>query len=124
MTIPEFTRLKHDLRNSVNHILGYSQLVQESAMDLGDENTAARAENIEAYGQLIGSQIDELASAAAQAPDAKSIESLRLAFLPLVEQILKAASSGGKSAPAPAYADDLQKICTAANHLVALVITA
>lgn len=121
MTLEDFNKVKHDLRNSVNHILGYSRLIQEDAADFNDDRTAFRAKNIESCGRLLASRIDELPSAEIDVPNPDRMKALRLAFLPLIDQILEAASFGDESCGGCAYADDLQRICKAANQLMALV---
>src|ERR1051326_9245699 len=50
--------LKHELRTPVNHILGYSELLLESAQDAGDETLMTQARGIHSNGRKLVELID------------------------------------------------------------------
>jgi len=64
-----FAKLRHDLRTPVHQILGYSELMQEEAMELGQESFVADLGKIQAAARQMLSVVDQaLSPSAAPAP--------------------------------------------------------
>jgi len=59
MNAEDLRKLKHELRTPVNHILGYSDLLLESADDSEDLVTAGLAKNIHASGQMLAKLLEK-----------------------------------------------------------------
>lgn len=121
MTVERFRKLKHDLRTPVNHILGYSELIQESAADAGDDMVVAQAQNIQTHGRLLACLMEELLLSGSDAMDAGHFDSLRNALGPLIQQILLNAVPDPKTPGISSYANDLQRVRSAAEQLTAFI---
>jgi adenylate cyclase len=122
MSDPSIASLKHRLRTPLNHIIGYSEMLQEEAEDQGEEAFIVNLQQIRAAGQqllaLINDNLDSLSADSGKA----SISRLRHQFRKPLSQIINSterlqrqAESQGQLGPV----HDLQKISTAARNLLA-----
>jgi signal transduction histidine kinase len=108
--------VKHELRTPVNHILGYSELLLESAQDAGDEVLVGQALGIHEDGRKLVDLIDKnLASADQIQPE--HINVIRTSFGAVLDQIVRASTPNSSSQWLGSYAGDLEKICLAARQL-------
>lgn len=123
MTAEDFRKLKHELRTPVNHILGYGELIQETAADAGDETIAALAGRIQRNGLLLARLMEEGLLPEAYNMDEARLGQLRRNLHPVIERILQAAVPDPEPPGIGPYADDLQKVCRAANQLAALLVS-
>jgi signal transduction histidine kinase len=109
--------LKHDLRTPVNHIVGYSELIMEMAMDAGHHDAVRHAGAIRAEGQKAAALIDHHLGRYCGDRPQEQVTALRTALSPVVGRIENLA---GELAPFPQwayYADDADKIRTASSQL-------
>jgi signal transduction histidine kinase len=83
-------QLKHDLRNPVNHILGYSDLLAEETQDLDDEG-ASSLRALHECGEELLREIEQASSLAEDDPE-RAIEHLRCALRPAVCRVLELSS--------------------------------
>jgi signal transduction histidine kinase len=58
LTAEETRTLKHELRTPVNHIIGYSELLLEAALDEGMESIAEQARALQQDGQALARLVD------------------------------------------------------------------
>ncbi|HEY7406538.1 MAG TPA: histidine kinase dimerization/phospho-acceptor domain-containing protein [Candidatus Angelobacter sp.] len=122
MNAEDFRKLKHELRTPVNHILGYSELLLESAADAGDGNIESLAQQIQNNGQNLARVMEKgLIFTGSEAGDEAQLTTLRTSLLPLVQQILAVSAPGPDSPGMVGYADDLKKIHSAADRLISLI---
>ncbi|HET6934246.1 MAG TPA: histidine kinase dimerization/phospho-acceptor domain-containing protein [Candidatus Angelobacter sp.] len=114
----DFRKFKHELRTPVNHILGYSELLQETAEDAGDASTVTLARKIQSSGQTLARLMEKsLASNGSNGDQKLQIGALRTSVLPLAQEILTISASSEQSS----YADDLNRVHSAAERLIALL---
>jgi ATP-binding cassette subfamily B protein len=119
-------RARHDLRTPINGIIGYSELIQEEALDKQQPELAAQMELLRACGKdLLGhvnSLMAETRFAAMPTVDPRAIAvDLRAAMAPGWTKVAADAEQLMREAPADAVAADLQKIKMCAGQLEALV---
>jgi len=108
--------IKHELRTPVNHILGYSELLLESAQDAGDEVLVGQALSIHEDGRKLVDLIDKnLASAYQIQPEHMNV--VRTSFGAVLDQIIQASAPNSSSQWLGSYAGDLEKIRLAARQL-------
>ncbi len=122
MNAEDFRKLKHELRTPVNHILGYSELLMESAADAGDGNIKSLAQQIQNNGQTLARVMEKgLIFTGIEEDDDEQLKALRTSLLPLVQQILAVSVPASDTPGLIVYEDDLKKIHTAADRLIALI---
>jgi len=119
MTAEQTRMLKHELRTPINHIIGYSELLLEAAMDEGEDLITDVARTIQKDGQTLASLVDNhFAAFKGTAPDEVS-ESLRRAVTPVISAILENAE------PRPdveeLWTRDCRRIQAAARKLVLIL---
>jgi signal transduction histidine kinase len=120
MNCDHLRELKHELRTPVNHILGYSELLLETADDFGDNTVAVLARTIRARGQLLARLLEAaLRSQAGEMNDKRS--ELRSSVGPVIQDILAASCSPPEMAGLASYEKDLERIRLAAHKLMTLV---
>jgi adenylate cyclase len=113
--------VRHDLRTSINHVLGYSELLAERA---SDPEIAQDLRQIEAAGkELLGVVTASLDSTTFSA-DYPNLQALGHAFRTPVNAIIGYAElvrEASTEASSPSFAADLDRITAAGAKLVALV---
>lgn len=121
MNAEDLRRLKHELRTPVNHIVGYSDLLLETAGDSGDYITADLARNLHQSGQILAKLLEKsLLSPLGDIDDAQ-MDALRDSIRPMVKHILDILSAHSMLAAVNSEMDDLDRIRRAADQLLALV---
>lgn len=111
--------LKHELRTPINHIIGYSDLLLEAAMDEGEDGITDVAKTLQKDGLELASLVDShLAAFKEFAPDDAS-EVLRRAVSPVISSILENAEPG-PNVEEP-WSRDYRRIQAAARKLVLLL---
>jgi signal transduction histidine kinase len=115
--------LKHELRTPVNHIIGYSELLVETAGDVGDNTIADLAKGIHASGQALSRLLERNLAAAATEMGERQMNTLRSSVRPVIEQILAVLRVNPSLLVADIYSQDLERIRQAANQLMLLVRT-
>jgi len=124
MNAEDLRKLKHELRTPVNHILGYSDLLLETADDCGDATAAGLARNVRASGQMLAKLLEKSLMSPTGEMDEAQMEALRESVRPTVRHILDTLTSHSPSLAAEnSYSDDLDRIRRAANQLLALLGT-
>ena len=63
------SQLRHDFCTPINQILGYSQMLQEDAQELGNKKLTEDLQKIEAAGKRLLEMVDKLVSGARRATD-------------------------------------------------------
>jgi signal transduction histidine kinase len=119
MNAEDLRRLKHELRTPVNHIMGYSDLLFETAGDLGDNATADLAKTIHDSGQKLAKLLEKNLVLPSGDFDATQMDVLRDSIRPMIKHILDTLSS--HSTVANEEMDDLDRIRRAADQLLVLV---
>jgi len=114
-------RLKHELRTPLNHILGYSDLLLETATDSGDAATADVAKDIHATGQQLARLLEKSFTSPSGEMDDSQMDTLRDNIRPVVQQILKNLSSPCPQPKLDSHVADLHRIRRAADQLMILV---
>jgi signal transduction histidine kinase len=112
--------LKHQLRTPINHIIGYSELMIETAGDLGDTKVGEAFRVMQSSGQRLTRQIEQVLPADHAQVTEEDIVRLRASFGPILEQIISVplvTSSSNRSA----YEQDLDRVHTAAESLLCFV---
>jgi signal transduction histidine kinase len=121
MTADKLRNLKHELRTPVNHILGYSSLLLEAADDACDSTLSLLANGICANAQVLVRMMEKnLLSPDGQMGDSQ-MATLRTSVRPVVGQILDALPPKSELNGLDPYAEDLEKIRSAANGLLSLL---
>lgn len=113
-------RLKHDLRNPVNHILGYSDLLAEELQD-PDEATACSIRSMHECGEQLLSHIEQIALPTKDDTAENVVKDLRCALKPVVRRILELSSASATELISGQ--DMIVNIHAAANHLMNFVET-
>jgi signal transduction histidine kinase len=120
MNCDHLRELKHELRTPVNHILGYSELLLETADDFGDNTVAVLARSIRARGQLLARLLEAtLLSQTGEINDKRN--ELRSRVGPVIQDILAVSGSPLEMPSLTSYGQDLERIRLAAYKLMALV---
>src|ERR1051325_11426618 len=88
----ELRRLKHELRTPVNHILGYSSLVSETADDEGDDIAAILARDIHASALILARLLEKSFLSTEEMGDVQ-MEALGNSILPVLKGILDTLAS-------------------------------
>jgi signal transduction histidine kinase len=120
MNYDHFRELKHELRTPVNHILGYSELLLETADDFGDNTVAVLARSIRSRGQLLARLLEATLLSQAGEIDDKRNE-LRSRVGPVIQDILAVSCSPPEMPGLASYEQDLERIRLAAYKLMTLV---
>ena len=114
-------KFKHELRTPVNHILGYSDLLLETAAESGDADTTELARQIRGNGRALAKLLEKNLLTASGEPDHEQIEALRAGVCPIVKHILETLTSRAPGLGPDLYAHDLGRIRRAADQLLTLV---
>jgi len=120
---PENARkLKHELRTPVNHILGYSELLLESADEEGDSATANLARAVHEKGRSLATLLEKnLLSQSGDLGEAQMI-ALRENIRPVIQEILEKVSGDPAASRNGSHAEDFNKIRRAADQLMVLMV--
>jgi len=114
MTAEHLRKIKHELRTPVNHIIGYSELLMETAADAGDHPVVVRARSIHANGHILARLIEKNLSSPPNEISQTEMNLLRSGILPVLDQLLAEPSD---LVLHTVYAEDFAKIHRAANNL-------
>ncbi len=116
--------VRHELRTPINHIIGYSEMLQEEAEDEGGEDFVPGLERIQAAGkqllELVNSSFDPAKFDASEESMGRVRRELRApvdAIIGSAETLQREAQGSGDDHMVP----DLEKICLAARNILAFV---
>ena len=113
--------IRHDLRTPINHIIGYSEMLQEMAEDDGQDKLVPDLQSI----QVCGRQLLELISDTLDSSKAEiSVGKLRHELRTPIDTIIghgELAHEEAEELGQGEYIPDLQKICSAASLLLSFV---
>jgi signal transduction histidine kinase len=118
MTPDEMRRLKHDLLTPVNHIIGFSELMIETAMDRGQSGLADEIQEIRKRGKGLPRLIGEMLSVSQNQTAGDQSDAVRCDLRSVLEQILDFSLSTQNAEESDLYAGDLGKIRQAAKQLL------
>lgn len=121
MNAERLRHLKHDLRTPVNHIIGYSELLAETADDAGDSTVAEIAKRIHANGHVLSRLLERNLAVAADEMDDKYMDTLRSSVRPVIEQTLAVLRSTPVLLVTNIYTQDAERIRQAATQLSLLM---
>ena len=121
MNAEHLRHFKHDLRTPVNHIIGYSELLLETADDVGDNAIADVAKGIHTCGKALSQLLERNLVVAPREMNDRQIDLLRSSARPLIEQILAVLQANAASVAPSAYSSDLERIRLAADQLMILM---
>jgi two-component system, cell cycle response regulator len=113
---PALTRLRHDLRTAVNHILGYGEMLLEEAEVEGPDERIERLREVRAAGLEVLALVDVVLAAGVSSEDA-AIASLRVGLGPLADGLLVTIARLEPVSP-ERDAGDLSRLATAAGQLL------
>jgi K+-sensing histidine kinase KdpD len=116
-------KFKHELRTPVNHILGYSDLLLETAADSGDAETAELAKDIHDNGQVLAKLLEKNLLSASGKLDLDQMEALRAGVRPVIKEILSRLGDRTNGRKDDQHAHDLGRIRRAVDQLLTLVET-
>ena len=121
MNCEHLRNLKHELRTPVNHILGYSELLLETADDFDDQTLAVLAQSIKAHGQLLARLLEQAFLAPADQIGEQQLNGLRSTVGPVIADILSVSCSPPEGSGSASYEKDLERIRLAAHKLMTLI---
>jgi signal transduction histidine kinase len=124
MSPDNFRNLKHELRTPVNHILGYSSLLLEAAHDAGDSAVAGIVHQVSTNAHVLMRMMEKNLVSPTGEMDEAQLDALRANVRPVVAQILEALPAASGAAEMGPYAEDVERIRSAANGLLVLLETA
>ena len=119
-------RMRHDLSTPINHIIGYSEMLQEEAEDKGQSSFIPDLQRIHAAGQQLLALLNEFLFATRMETSKLTISRSRLrhdllsplnAIIGYSEMLQEEAQEQSQECFIP----DLQKMCSAAYELLALM---
>ena len=124
--------MRHELRTPINHIVGYSEMLQEEAEDLGQEGFIPDLQRIHSAGQQLLSLTNEFFALDSLVPSEAngtktgkmSVSRTRHEFRTPLNAIIGYSEMLQEQAEDLGHEDfipDLQKICSAANQLLAVM---
>jgi CheY-like chemotaxis protein len=113
---PALTRLRHDLRTAVNHILGYGEMLLEEAEVVGPDERVVRLRDLRAVGLEVLALVDAALPASVSSEDA-ALASLRAGLEPLADGLLTTIARLERVSP-ERDAGDLSRLATAAGQLL------
>jgi signal transduction histidine kinase len=116
--------LKHELRTPVNHIIGYSALLQESAQDAGDDLFALQVSEIHAIGTELNRVIERNLLFSEHSVQAENVTAIREAVTPLIRKIIQKLPSSSSVLADDSYMADIRRIQSALERLQSLLETA
>jgi signal transduction histidine kinase len=114
-------KLKHEIRTPVNHILGYSELIMESADDAGDAGMATLARDIHERGRQLASALEKSLLLPAVETEGDWMAPLRESVMPIIKEIVTIAFLNPDSPAESSYSEDVARIREAATQLMVLV---
>lgn len=120
----EISHLRHELRTPINHIIGYTEMLQEEAEDQGREDFVTELHFMWTAGQNLLRAVNEALGASGGDSGEISLPSLQKQIRKPLEQIISRTGDIERSADSCSQAgiiDDLQKIRLAAYNLLELV---
>jgi signal transduction histidine kinase len=119
MNAENLRHFKHELRTPINHIIGYGELLAESAEDAGDSAIDELAKGIHASGQILSRLLES--NLAAGEMDEKQMEALCSSVRPIIEKILATLRVEPALRVARIYTQDIERIQQAASQFMSLV---
>jgi signal transduction histidine kinase/DNA-binding response OmpR family regulator len=123
MSKTTLSHIRHELRTPINHIIGYSEMLQEEAEDRGCEYFIPEFQKITEMGQQLLALVNEGLDASAVNTGQSGLVYLHEHFRKPVKQIIRCTEALRESAQGPGQSmiiNDLQKIRTAAAKLMDL----
>ncbi len=117
MTADSLKKLKHELRTPINHIIGYSELLMESATEDGSEGMARLAFTIRDTGQNLASIIDRHLLAPPNKIGPAEMAVLHDDVVVVLDDLLAKRPQADQAPRLNSYSDDLAKIYAATEHL-------
>jgi two-component system cell cycle sensor histidine kinase/response regulator CckA len=115
--------VRHELRTPINHIIGYSEMLQEEAEDQGYECFIPEFQKIREMGQQLLALVNEGLDSSAADTSQSGLLYLHEHFRKPVNQIIRCTDDLRRSAKGPAHSiivNDLKKIRAAAAKLMDL----
>ncbi len=114
--------LRHDLRTPVNHLLGYSQLLIEDALEAGASDDVIYFEQIAVLGKDILNQIELSLPSSEKDATEQRVSDLRENLKPRLEKIYESLISRPLDKSSPQFAD-VQRLLQATGKLTRFVQT-
>ena len=117
------SKIRHDLRTPVGHVIGYSEMIEEELEDVGKQDNAHDLQAIQNAGQRILALIDDHFSAGKTSPDQISIADAQFQIRGQLNHISGYAEMLREDFvdDDPDMVADLDKIITAEKAIVSLV---
>ena len=116
--------LRHDLRGPINHIIGYSEMLEEEARDRGKIEFIPDLRKIQTAGKQLLALTHEYLDAGRVRFDQVRLSQMRLKIHPPLNAIIgysEVLEEEAKGQGQQDLAPDLQKICSAAKGMLAFM---
>lgn len=120
-SVDEVRNLKHELRTPVNHIVGYSALLLESAQDAGNDALTRRAHEIQSIGGELHMVVEGILIHSQRTLRVENIAAILDALAPLNARVEENLSQNAASTMDEPFLKDLQRIRGAIHRLQSLL---
>lgn len=121
MCLSEVKSLKHELRTPVNHIIGYSELLRETAEDTTNDFLAEQASILHSLGSELNKVIERTLLFSDQNFGVQDIQAIKDAIGPLAARIKEGLALCLASEQEDAPLADLKRIQSAVDRLQAIL---
>ena len=119
MTAEEVRELKHELRTPINHIIGYSELLLESAVDAGEESVTERAKTLHDAGRTLTLLVDTHFATFNEKTLAGAADKLRKEVTPVIAAIVENAKT--QMNDGEVWRQDFSRISNAAQKIASVL---
>jgi signal transduction histidine kinase len=119
--LDEVRNLKHELRTPVNHIVGYSALLLESAQDAGNDALTRQAREIQTIGGELHMVVEGILIHLQRALRVENIAAILGTLAPLNARVEENLSQSAVSTMDQSFLMDLQRIRGAIHRLESLL---
>lgn len=117
MLLDNARSLKHELRTPVNHIIGYSALLLETAEDTQNDTLARLVSEINDLGNQLSKLIERNLISSERTISPEDIRAIQEAISPVMGKIVENLAAGNASVDDDAEQADLQRISSAVDRL-------
>jgi signal transduction histidine kinase len=118
-----FRKLKHELRTPINHIIGYSELMKETAGDADDSTIVTLSEQVNQLGKSLARELERALMDISVESDDSKMQELRFGVLPIVREIVSVLTQPPARPNMALYGKDMERMKQAADQLMNWALT-
>jgi signal transduction histidine kinase len=118
-----FRKLKHELRTPINHIIGYSELMKETAGDADDSTIVTLSEQVNQLGKSLARELERALMDISVESDDSKMQELRFSVLPIVREIVGVLTQSPARPDMALYGKDMERMKQAADQLMNWALT-